>query len=468
MADVYIVYSSRDPLAAAAAANLAALLCPQWTVFWDDMIVGDFVEAIEREMPIAGCVIPIWSPAARSSESVRDELALARQHKKDMIPVRVEACNAPYAYGQLSTVELRDWQGDSGHGGFKQLVRKLASVVPPRTPAPRGSAFADVTLPAMFLSVSSHETHLKPIEAVKALRVFGAKTVLVSAYDLLPERRHKGIVRELTRLRKQGAVVLVDSGNYEAYRRGDFTWTADSLKSALEGVPHDYAFSFDVLRPSRSPVLAVKEVLAAVTRDAKATTRPIIPIVHAPKKRDGNYDLDHIPSMIYEIADRLGPPLIAIPERELGPGLVASARTVRRIRAALSNLPFYQPIHLLGTGNPWSIAVLAAAGADSFDGLEWCRVVADDVTRRLYHFQQFDFFAYQARVATSPVTAAAMDDDLVDFAGKVAFHNLDVLTRFAAELQAGVSSNRLEALVRELLGRENAIQLSNQMPDLFA
>lgn len=468
MADVYIVYSSRDPLAAAAAAHLADLLRPQWTVFWDDMIVGDFVEAIEREMPIAGCVIPIWSLAARSSESVRDELALARQHRKDMVPLRVEACNAPYGYGQLSTVEIRDWNGDSGHNAIKQLVRKLASVVPPRTPAPRASAFANITLPSMFLSVSSHETHLKPIEAVKALRLFGAKTVLISAYDLLPERRHKGMVRELTRLRKQGAVVLVDSGNYEAYRRADPSWTADSLKPALEGVPHDFAFSFDVLRPSKSPIMAVKEVLAAVTRDANATTKPIIPIVHAPKTRDGNYDLDHIPSMIREIADRIGPPLIAIPERELGPGLVASARTVRRIRAALDTLPFYQPIHLLGTGNPWSIAILAAAGADSFDGLEWCRVVADDVTRRLYHFQQFDFFAYQARVAISPVTAAAMDDELVDFAGKVAFHNLDVLTRFAAELQTGAASNRLEALVRELLGRENATQLANQMPDLFA
>ncbi|MBB6503762.1 hypothetical protein F4693_000717 [Sphingomonas endophytica] len=468
MADVYIVYSSRDPLAAAAAAHLAALLRPRWTVFWDDMIVGDFVEAIEREMPIAGCVIPIWSPAARNSESVRDELALARKLNKDMVPVRVEACNAPYAYGQLSTVELLDWNGESDHDGFKQLVRKLASVVPARAPAPRASGFADVKLPAMFLSVSSHETHLKPIEAVRALRVFNAKTVLVSAYDLLPERRHKGIVRELTRLRKQGAVVLVDSGNYEAYRRSDTTWTAASFKTALEGIPHDYAFSFDVLRPSKSPTVAVREILAAVARDAQATTKPVIPIVHAPKKRDGNYDLDHIPSMIREIADQLGPPLIAIPERELGPGLVASARTVRRIRAALDTLTFYQPIHLLGTGNPWSIAILAAAGADSFDGLEWCRVVADDVTRRLYHFQQFDFFAYQARVASSPVTAAAMDDDLVDFAGKVAFHNLDVLTRFAAELQTGAASNRLEALVRELLGRENATQLANQIPDLFA
>jgi len=468
MADAYIVYSSRDPEAAAAAAHLANLLRPQWTVFWDDMIVGDFVEAIEREMPIARCVIPIWSPAARSSESVRDELALARKYEIDLVPVRVVACDAPYAYGQLSTVEIRNWSGDREHNGFKQLLRKLASVVPARTAAPRSRQFAKVALPALFLSVSSHETHLKPIEAVKALRLFGAKTVLISAYDLLPERRNRAIVRELTRLRNQGAVILVDSGNYEAYRRRDATWTADKLRPALEGIPHDYAFSFDILRPSKAPSLAVKQIIAAVVRDAQVTAAPIIPIVHAPKKSDGNYDLTHIPSVIHNLADRLGPPLIAIPERELGPGLISSAQTVRRIREALDRLPFYQPIHLLGTGNPWSIAILAAAGADSFDGLEWCRVVADATTRKLYHFQQFDFFAYQARVASSPVTAAAMNDELVDFAGKVAFHNLDVLTEFAGQLQKDAAGNRLEALVRELLGRENIAQLTTQMPDLFA
>jgi hypothetical protein len=36
-------------------------------------------------------------------------------------------------------------------------------------------------------------------------------------------------------------------------------------------------------------------------------------------------------------------------------------------------------------GNPWSIAVLTAAGADSFDGLEWCRVTVDRRTAQLHH-----------------------------------------------------------------------------------
>ena len=68
---------------------------------------------------------------------------------------------------------------------------------------------------------------------------------------------------------------------------------------------------------------------------------------------------------------------------------------MRKIREALNELYFYQPVHVLGTGNPASIALLAAAGADTFDGLEWSRYVADGETKNLHHFQHYDLFKWQ-------------------------------------------------------------------------
>ncbi|MDH4188312.1 MAG: hypothetical protein OEV08_15085, partial [Nitrospira sp.] len=65
----------------------------------------------------------------------------------------------------------------------------------------------------------------------------------------------------------------------------------------------------------------------------------------------------------------------------------------RDIRKALNTLGKYYPLHLLGTGNPISIIALASAGADSFDGLEWCRTVTDYDRGHLFHFQQFDCFS---------------------------------------------------------------------------
>ena len=466
MADVCIIYSRHNR---EIVRKLAAILSARWTLWWDDIIVGKFAEAIERELPQAKCVVPIWSSTSRDSDMVRDELALAKASRIPLVPASIEDCRPPYGYGSYSSVDLRGWDGGPDHPGLEQLLRKIAAVVPPRTKPmrPPDLAKGKVPLPAVFLSVSSHETQLMPVEAVRALRLFRAPNILVSAYDLAPKRRPKDMARELALFREQGGFVLVDSGNYEASRLGDKSWRPRALRAALAGIPHDWVFCFDVMKPSADPLVSANQIVAAVERDRLVTGAPVLPIIHLPKLGRGRHDLENIPAVVRTVSSRLQPPLVAIPERELGPGLIARAQTVRRIREELNKLPFYQPIHLLGTGNPWSIAVLAAAGADTFDGLEWCRVVVDRSTGRLHHFQHFDFFTYQARVAESAVTVGAMGDEKIDFAGKVAFHNLDFYAEFENSLRISAARNGIEALVAGMLGQANTKQLAGQMPELF-
>lgn len=466
MSDVYIVYANGDRHVAE---KLEELLSSRWDVWWDDKIVGNFADVIERELPRAKCVIPLWSPTSRTSEMVRDELSLAKNHGIEIIPAHIANCAAPYGFGGLSSVDLRGWTGQPDHSGFRQLLRKLSIVVPPRQKPSRPVAIADgrVSLPTLFLSVSSHETQLVPHEAVKALRAFQTPTILISAYDMVPSRRSKALLAELTRFRRQGGFVLIDSGNYEASRLKDASWSTAELKQALGDTPHDLAFCFDVMEPAKDPNKAVKQIVRAVERDRCFTAAPVAPIVHAPKLRQVGHDLEHIPEIVRDIADQLQPPVIAIPERELGPGLIARAKTVRRIRLELDKLPFYQPLHLLGTGNPWSIAVLAAAGADSFDGLEWCRVAVDRDTGRLHHYQHYDFFTYQAELADSPLTAGAVRDERVVYAGKVAFHNLDYYRELGSRLRQAAAKGDFEAFVVGLIGQANTTQLSKQMPELF-
>jgi hypothetical protein len=467
MADICIIYAREDERAARA---LSEFLGARWTVWWDYDIVGDFAAEIEAEIPKACCVVPLWSTATRPKANVRDELELARRAGKPILPVRLDDAVAPYGFGNESAVDLRGWTGvASDHPGLRQLQHRIARVVAPRQVPRRPSALANgaVELPALFLSVSSYETRLSPLDAVRALRLFGARTILVSAYDLLPRRRPGRLIRELARFRRQGGFVLLDSGNYEATRRQDRSWRTTSLKAALAGAPLDWACSFDVLRPAQSEDDAALEVIAAVERDQTFTDAPIVPIVHAPQRRGGGYAVAQLPSIVRAVAERLAPPMVAIPERELGPGLAERAQTVRRVRCELDRLPFYQPLHLLGTGNPWTIAVLAAAGADSFDGLEWCRVAADAQTHTLHHFQHFEFFAWQAREAVSEVTRAALDDPAIDYAGKVAFHNLEYFDTFERRLRERAREGRLEAFVTGVMGGENADELLRRCPELF-
>lgn len=474
MADICIIYASEDR---AIAEKLYGLLSQQWDTWWDDKIVGRFPRIIETEIQKSSCIVPLFSACSVEKNTVRDELKLGEKYGKEILPIELDDSDAPFGFSDYTRVAMHGWEGEIDHSGFKQLQRKLAGIVLPKDKPKRPDVIANgrLPLPALFHSVSSFDTQLVPSDAVKALKVFGTTTVLVSAYDLVVRRDSNGLIIrnpkrliiELKKFRKQGGFVLVDSGNYEASRLTDETWCPDNLKEALSHEHHDWVFTFDVMNPSKGPKQCVEQLVEAVKRDQEFTSAPVLPIIHASKLRKVGYKLDDIPQIIREVSERLEPPLIAIPERELGAGLIARAITVKAIRQELNKLPFYQPLHLLGTGNPWSIPILAAAGADTFDGLEWCRMAVDRNNNRLNHFQHFDFFAYQAGVADSLVTREALENPEIDFAGKVAFHNLDYYAGFVEEMRKHVREGNLEAFVVELTGLATVNQLKKGVPGLF-
>ncbi len=466
MADIYIVYASED---CAVAEKLHGLLSPRWVIWWDDKITGRFARAIEAEIQRAGCMVPVFSASSRNKDTFTEELRLGQRHGIEILPIRLDDSDPPYPFGAYSQTDMRGWNGEIDHPGYLQLQRRMAAVVPPRAKPLRPPAIANavIPLPTLFLSVSSHETQLVPADAVRALRVFGVPAILISAYDMVARRKPLAMIAELTEYRKNGGFVLVDSGNYEASRLGTRRWKKADLEEALAQTPHDWAFCFDVMNPKHDPSRAVDEIVDAIERDRAFTKAPVLPIVHAPRHRQGGYSFDEVPRIVREVADRLEPQLIAIPERELGAGLIARAQNVRAIREELSKLPFYQPLHILGTGNPWTVAVLAAAGADTFDGLEWCRMVVDRASDRLHHYQHFDLFTYQTRVADSPIAREALDDPDIDFAGKVAFHNLDYFVNFERNMRDAVREGSLEAFVVGQVGKDASRQLKKQIPGLF-
>lgn len=464
MADIYIVYAGEDR---EVARRLHAALSVRWSIWWDADIVGSYPRAIEREMPNAGCVVYVNSSRGREKDTIIDELGIARRHSRAIITVQLDDTEAPYPFGRHSSVSLGNWTGDESASNFKLLVHKISQVTPPREKPRRPLSILNdrLRLPSLFMSVSSHETQLAPEDAVSLTRVFGARAVLISAYDWMPSRVTPARTEALLALRDSGTLILMDSGNYEATRRDDRKWTPDDYAEVLSSAPHDLACSFDVLPAPTDPAQHFDALVAGVARDAASTSAPIVPIIHSPSFETGGYDLQHLPRLVNDLARDLHPLLLAVPERELGEGLIERVRTVQGLRQALDGLPFYQPVHLLGTGNPWSIAALAAAGADSFDGLEWCRVVVDRETNRLNHFQHYDLFAAQS--AVSPITAAATADRALSFTARAALHNLDYYDDLAHQLQSYAAKGGLETLATGLLGGPNTRLLATQVPGLF-
>ncbi|WP_028670691.1 toll/interleukin-1 receptor domain-containing protein [Saccharospirillum impatiens] len=455
MSDVYMVYASEDR---GIAEEVYGHLEKLWDVWWDDKIVGPFSRAIEDQIPKSKCMVLLLSESSRAKDTVLDELRLAKESELDILIARLDHCKAPYQYGGYSCCSMVDWDGDSDHAGFSQLMRKIATVVPPAMPPKRPISIADseLKLPRLFYSISSYNTSIKPSEAVQALRALQAPSILVSAYDLVSKREPEKMIIELKRYQKSGGFILLDSGAYEASRLEDKGWCVEDFNEAVTNTPHDYVFCFDKMNPSSGKKELVKQVIHAVLRDQKTTSSPVLPIVHAPPLKKGGYKLQDLPYIFHEISKVLKPPMIAIPERELGAGIVARAKMISAIRQELSKLPHYQPIHVLGTGHPWAIAILVAAGADSFDGLEWCRYSLDADFEQISHFHLFDLVGNL--------------DPTVEFAANVAIHNLNYLNSFNRNMQEMVGQEKVEAWVTGILSlksREPLEKLKVHYPGIF-
>lgn len=472
VADIFLIYGREDENVAG---KLVEHLETRWCVWWDKRIRERFLDEIPVEIKRARCAVVLWSKTSRERDFVHDEVRLAKQHKVLIISISLDGSEPGLGFGGYTTSPLQGWNGKVDHPVYEALFLRLMSVLPPPKAPPRPTALAKdrVPLPTLFLSVSSFETQLLPDQAVKALRIAQAPAILVSAWDLVKRRNPTSLIKELKKYRSDGGFVLLDSGNYESSRLQAHEWEPKDLEEAMAHAMHDWAFCFDKLSHFKvdenlSPEQIAEKVVEIVKRDQEFTATTVLPVVHVPKLGNFGYDTKIIPKVVRLVADKLRPELIGIPERELGAGIVERTKTMRAIRVELNALSFYQPVHLLGTGNPWTVAIMVAAGADAFDGLEWCRTVVDHEKDRLNHFQHFDLFIWQAKLSGSVFVKKAIEEETeVAFAAKVAFHNLDYFNGFGDKLRYAADKGRLESFVSMCLGKPAMEILNEAIPGIF-
>ena len=296
-------------------------------------------------------------------------------------------------------------------------------------------------LPCFFPSVSGVKTNLAPVEYVELLVAAGHSLFLTSAFDIAhcTDDQRQRIDTALMHSKERGAVILMDSGNYESFWKDDKDWQPDRFHEIAGSSRHDLCFCYDNHQPPDAAESIAEDVVARVLRDREHALGTVAPIVH------GNTAL--LPDAARRTAEQLYPLLLAVPERELGEGILERTRTVRKIREALNSLDVYCPLHLLGTGNPLSIIAYALAGADSFDGLEWCQTVVDHETGKLLHFQQWDLIRHQTEWGQSHA---------LPYVQSVLMHNLNFYREFMARLHEAIHREDTESFVRQYTTNKQA------------
>jgi queuine/archaeosine tRNA-ribosyltransferase len=278
--------------------------------------------------------------------------------------------------------------------------------------------------PVFFPSISTIKTALAPAEYLATLHSLRnlKKQFLVSAFDLCRSADGNELEQYLIAGQAAGVTILMDSGNYESYWKDEQAdWCQSDFHDILQRFTCTFAFSFDEQKPPMDEDSHVKLVIERWRRDQSAAgNRVIVPIVHG--------TAEALPNLCARIAQETQVPMIAVAERRLGDGVFERTRSVIALRESLDSIGHYVGLHLLGTGNPISIALYSWAGADSFDGLEWCQTVVDHDTGLLFHLSQADFFRQQT----------AWGDDDIAFHSRTLAHNLTFYADWMERLRQAV------------------------------
>ncbi len=305
------------------------------------------------------------------------------------------------------------------------LTRKLYLPV-------RGKA---IPLPVYFPSISSVKTGLSPFEYFKILKALGQSHFLVSAFDIDKSFNKDDFLNILKENQKNdGPIILMDSGNYESYWIRDKSWTIENFNEILKQEISDLAFCFDNQSPPDNPKEnAAGVAISTENSQSVANSTSIIPIIHCDKK--------NLNETVLELCNKTNAPIISIPERILGDGLLERISTVTHLRRELNKLENYVFIHLLGTGNPFSLLLFSLSGVDSFDGLEWCQTTVNTQTKVLYHFQQREL----------------IEDDCIyckekglDYNLKTLGHNLLFYNSWMKRIQEAIQNKEEVALLGEV------------------
>lgn len=432
-------------------------------VWWaeEDLTQGQWDAEVRRRIEHCDALVPVVSANTGFHQIFTDEWTHAEAHDRAIFPLVFDRSGIPFGKGRFSYTLASDFASEPQ--AFDALRAKLLKHFDGQRSTdrtrPKEIAVGDKTLPLpnFIFSLSSFETQLHPLDGIQLLTSLPEAACLVSAFDVHTSLgSFRSNVRSFAGSSRR--MIFLDSGNYEATRKkayadgeGKDGWQSEHFWEVAASAPWDLVFSYDHPPPQGQLDKVLDQVLDAYYLDTVHTGlshRVLCPIVHAISH--GGDVAQHradAAELVRSVAEAIQPTLVAIPERELGNGLLERMRTVRAVRTALDTLPWYQPLHILGTGNPTTIAALAVCGADTFDGLEWCRTAANYENNNLMHFQQFDLLksVFAGRMMHD-VARKIVELEGVPFALRAASYNFDYFSNWLRLVRKSTHSGNPEAI----------------------
>ncbi|MDR7060103.1 MULTISPECIES: TIR domain-containing protein [unclassified Sphingopyxis] len=124
MVDVFISYSRDNKARVADIA--AAVTAAGYDVWWDAELPPhrSYGDVITEKIGSAKAAIVVWSHTSAQSEWVRAEADVARNQKK-LVQTAIDDVMPPLPFNQIQFADLRDWNGDPAHSGWRKVLMSL-------------------------------------------------------------------------------------------------------------------------------------------------------------------------------------------------------------------------------------------------------------------------------------------------------------------------------------------------------
>ena len=128
MADLFLSYATEDRTRAKSLAE--ALELRGWSVWWDKKIpLGQsFDNVIEDAIGAAKCVIVLWSRSSVPSEWVRSEASEGKR-RGILVPVFLDALDAPLAFRLMNGADLSDWQPGTPNAELEKVTERVSEIL---------------------------------------------------------------------------------------------------------------------------------------------------------------------------------------------------------------------------------------------------------------------------------------------------------------------------------------------------
>ena len=210
---------------------------------------------------------------------------------------------------------------------------------------------------------------------------------------------------------------------------------------SVRNIDSDFFFSFDILPSSRANIDSFRKLtMRSISNSASITDgSQCIPIIHA---RNAEQLLETAVRLVRKNSPRFS--TLAVSERELGQTLSERGASIVRLRQILDSKGGGL-LHVLGCGNPASMAVYVYCGADTFDSLDWATCACDPTREVIVDIPYFELLECKCDVCRG---------HSFDHSTLIFLHNLLFYQNFSLKLQSMIKQRTLEDYVQEATSKK--------------